>query len=967
MMKSKIFSRVLCILLPALCTAVRAEGQIFSLIQKNRNLSAEVTVKDAETVEPVSFASVYIVAPGDTVIVDFSLSDKEGKARLTQIPAGKYELKVEMMGYLPYRKIQEFRRWNQDLGEIALKPDHEYLRAATVTAAGRPITVRQDTIEFNASSFKVGQNAMLEDLLKRMPGMQIENGKVTFNGEAIEKITVGGKTFFFNNTSMALTNLPANIVSRIKVIDREKDKSKFSGIATDNDREKIMDVELKDQFKKGWFGQLSAGGGTTLAPKEENSLIDSRGALYSGSGIYSLYGEKDQLVLIGNACNAPADGIRGMSGRSGTSLPDSYSGIGGLPTVAQTGVNYTTDRLGDFESTVSANWKHSGKEARSRSFRTSFQQEGPDFATKADKGADGLQNLVNVEMELHKLHPEKYHLRVTPRLSWSGNHVEQRNRSEVSAAEEQVNSSLSEVNTDEDLFSSGLHVAAGVTDLGKKGRSLNLSLTGEYGFRNGDKTEFSETGAVREKQVRDLRYDLDDRDLRFNADLDYVEPFGERWKIQTALNCRMETERRSSEAVNRSDGSRNDRYSSSSSSRYRLGTLQLQAQYQRNHAYLQFGMEGKLSENVKQARSLGKDIRSGEGEWLLNWAPFVSLRYRKDQTRMNLYYSAYSNPVSGTDLLPVLNIADPMHISTGNVYLRPSESSYLRLNCAGSHKKTFSFVHLNLYGSWTKNRKVSAVWFDRSGVRYTVPVNAKRPDFNLGGFLSYNQPFGSSKQFSNNMFLRADINRNFSYQAERPVDGPDLEGFDYQKFMADFWGNDAGDRFYSGESGFKESLTRSLDWSLYEEFRYNADLLSLSAGGNASRRRSRYSLDEKANTATWSFRVFGDLTLRPGKGWEIGGDCGYRFYRGYAEGYGEPYCQCNLHLDKDIRSFTLSMKVFDLLNQTRNLTRTTTEEFVQDTYTNEFGRYCLLSLSWRFGKKNAAKNNMVNEALWKML
>ena len=122
-----------------------------------------------------------------------------------------------------------------------MKVNPEYLDVATVSAIGNPIVIKKDTIEFNASSFRVGENAMLEDLIKKMPGMEVSSdGSVTLNGEKIDKITVGGKTFFFNDPTAALRNLPAKIVEKIKVIDKTKDAAEASGIVTKDDKEKVM-------------------------------------------------------------------------------------------------------------------------------------------------------------------------------------------------------------------------------------------------------------------------------------------------------------------------------------------------------------------------------------------------------------------------------------------------------------------------------------------------------------------------------------------------------------------------------------------------------------------------------------------------------------------------------------------------------------------------------------------------------
>ena len=260
-------------------------------------------VVDSLTNEPVGFASVYVIPSKDTTITNFTLTDAKGEARLDDVPFGSYVFHVEMLGYKPFIKEKYFRQAGIDMGTIKLQVDEQFLEAAVVSDIGNPIVVKKDTVEFNASSFRVGANAMLKDLLKRMPGMEVtEDGTVKFNGEAIDRLTVGGRTFFFGDQSMALNNLPAAVVDKIRVIDRESEQTRASGIQ-DGSREKVLDVGLKKEYEKGWFGNVGLKGGTTVGSQTDDELRDDRGLLYSGNALVSAYGEKDQLTVIANAQN----------------------------------------------------------------------------------------------------------------------------------------------------------------------------------------------------------------------------------------------------------------------------------------------------------------------------------------------------------------------------------------------------------------------------------------------------------------------------------------------------------------------------------------------------------------------------------------------------------------------------------------------------------------------------------------
>ena len=513
-----------------LCSVLLAHGQVsinMDMIRNTRNVNVKMIVKDAETEEPVPFASVYLVPQGDTTIVEFGLTDKDGLLAFRQVPSGRYNLNIEMMGYQPYKKQHNFKNWQEDLGEILLDVNKEFLKSAHISAAGNPIRILKDTVEFNASSFRVGQNAMLEDLLKKMPGMEVDGGSVKLNGEKIDRITVGGKTFFFNNPTAALKNLPAQIIDKIKVIDREKDDAAFTGVSTKDDKEKIMDVLLKKEFQKGWFGNVSIGAGGTIVPDSQNEMIDNRGVLYNGSATVSSYNEKDQLVMIGNAYNA-MDGSASMlySSRGfGNAASSDYSSMSGLPTSAMAGANYNTQRIKGMETSASLDFKNSTKLGKKESFRTSMQQDGPDLNTNSSYNGSGHENEVGFNVEIKNGKRSKYHLDFHPNVSYSRSHADISNFSETASEGKKLNSNSTTSSSNASIFANGLDLSAGIRDLGKADRVLKVRFNYSYNDADGTKKELTRLESAGKKKV-DLTYDSDEKNLAMGGNITYVEPLG---------------------------------------------------------------------------------------------------------------------------------------------------------------------------------------------------------------------------------------------------------------------------------------------------------------------------------------------------------------------------------------------------------------------------------------------------------
>ena len=940
----------------------------YDMIERNANTNVKLTLKDSKTSKPVSWASVYLIPAGDTTITHFALSDDKGDVLLKEVPVGKYELNAEIIGYTPHKKTYTIKaHWEAyDLGIIKMEENAEFLEASTISAIGNPVTVKKDTIEFNASSFRVGENAMLEDLLKKMPGMEVaDDGTVTLNGEKIDKITVGGKTFFFNDPTAALKNLPAKIVDKIKVVDKTKDEAAGSAVVTKDDKEKVMDVELKEEYTEGWYGNAKLGGGSTLTPKNESSLIDDRGLLYNGNAMVTGYTEKDQVIFIGNAFNAIEPGADVAFYNNGNTTSD-FNSLGGLNSTAQAGVNYNTSRIKDMESTLSVNYKNNGKVDRKISSRTTFQPEGPDVLTDGSYDAAGSQNTVSASMEIKSKENDKYYLHIMPSVSYSSESVNSSNISASSSEGTEINSSeASAVSSGKGLNTVG-SVYFGLKELGKKGRSLYTGA--QYALNTSDKNshEMSVLNSLGQNSVKDLFYNTDMHNTSAGVSMTYSEPIGKKWAAEIGAQSRFYRNTNLRNATN-PDGTYNDYYSSSSDNRYISNRGALTFQYDNDTTTVHFGVMVDAVQNEVKAKSMGIETVTGKGEWLVNASPFVYYNYEKDGIDLGVYYTGMEGRPSATSMLPSLNISNPIQITAGNIYLKPQYTHHFQTILNTNNRETFAFFSTYLVGQMITRSTVQASWMDASGVRYAVPVNSQKPQTTGYLYLSYSRPITKDRQLTFQLGTSANYTGGTSYQATKRMDGLDLQTFDYNTFMSEFWGDASGDRFYSGQSGFAESRTNTFIFGGDLKLKYSIEKLDANMTYGFSNRISRYSLDPTANLNNWTHNVNADILYRPGKDWEISTDLSYRFYRGYTNGFGLPEWRWNMSVSKSIKSVTLGLKVADILNQTRNMRRTVSAEYVEDTYSNILGRFFIFSVSFNFGKMNAKKNKNIEGAMWNML
>jgi hypothetical protein len=949
------------IFLSSFLSSLRLDAQFVVSSGMFGRTSFKVTaqVLDSLTREPVAFASVYLRHPNDTVITSFALTDTLGKAALKDVAKGEHLLCIEYLGYRPVHRKIYIRSRDYDAKVILMQPDEKVLKAASVSAVGNLVEMKGDTLIYNASLYMMMSNDKLSDLLKKMPGVEVgEDGTVKVNGKEVNRITVNGRTFFLGDNKAALDNLPAKVVDKVKVIDKESESAEFTGIK--GEKEKVMDVELKEEYKSGWFGNAQASGGTTAYDKDDNEFKEKKDALLSGSAMVSVYGKKNMLTSIasGNNFFAPGTGvvISGMQGDVPT-LP-----YDGMHSRWQVGTNLNSDEIKGFTTDVSVVYSSDNVDKRTRTGRTTFKEEG-DLSDISDETVSGDLDKFNVRLELRKKDRKKTSLYFRPYFSWYDYSTASTGNTGSRLGDEERNSSETYSFTGRRGVSTGGDLTAGVKKFGKDRRALTLDFGYSIGSYDGNAIEKSTTrfASSDETDVRDLTYDKDGGSGEINGTLNYVEPFGRNWALNASLSSNYSVRRSTDDAAN-ADGSANLYYSSVSDNCYFSNEGRLLAQYGKGRTNLQMGGEARLYKNENYARSYGLDTRTGVGEWQTTFSPFLNVRYFDDNNDMYLRLSSKTARPSSASMLPTFSIVNPTRITAGNIYLKPVTSE----SVSASYSATWGKVRFNgfLFGEYSSNSQVSAIWFDSNSVRYSVPVNTKKPSYNSS--LNVNAITTLAKKLRVSLTGRVSVNRSVGYQSVGTLDGIDLDSFNYTEFMAGFWGDTSGDRFYSGQSGFRESSTCTFRKNVTLNLGLSLENFSLTFLPSIDNTTSRYSLDSKANTNYWDTSLALSASYTSPHEFEFKSDLTYDILRGYGSSYDDAYADCSVTVGKNIKSFYVSLSVQDLFDSARSLRRVVQDDYVQNSYTNVLGRYVLLSLTWNFGKMDASKSSAARNAMWKM-
>ncbi len=962
----KIYAICLAVVAAAVLS-IRANAQIIisgDFFEKV-SYTIETQVVDSLSNEPLAYASVYLMPKKDTLITNFSLTDTLGTAVLKEVTRGEYYFHVELMGYLSYKKSM-YIRGDKNLGTIKLQIDRERLEAAKVSAVGEAIEFKQDTIIYNASSFRSLAGDNLSDLLKKMPGIEVgKDGDVKVNGKSVSKITVNGKTFFMGDNKAALDNLPATFVNKVKVTEKDSDQAEFTGIKT-GEKETEMDVELKDEYKKGFFGNLKVAGGTSIKGKEENEFVADRPVLLDASTMLSAYGEKNQVTTIANVKNVSADDVAMMIVSYGGASDNLSLGFDGVRSGWSVGSNMNSSGIKGMDTNVSVMFNHDKADSKSRSDRTTFMEAGDDLVDVQESEGSGTLDYLNVNFEMEKKDRKKYNFAFRPRFGYKNLNDFTNSTSVSSMGDQERNHSEAFSSSSMQQYEAGGYLSFGVKDLGRKRRSLNLGLSGTFQSTFGNSIDRSTvwfTGG-QGTQERDLLYDKDNVYYVISPTLSYVEPLGDYWSLNASFSSSFSTRKNLADAFN-ADGTANDYYTSIVNNRYTSFGGDLLAQYSKDKFTLYFGVNTDFIENRNFARSYGLDTETGKDDWQRNISPYLRLRWTKGKMNYSAMFNSSTSQPTASNIIPTFNIVNPTRLSLGNIYLKPSFGNWVNLSARGNLKNVR--LSLSAYGRINDNAQVSATWFDKNSIRYSIPVNSLRSQysFDVNGNLTI--PLNKKKTVSISYSPYVSMRRSMGYQAEGILDGIDVAAFEYSDFMASFWGDASGNRFYSGESGFRESVTNQYTISNYLELELNFERFSMSAEASSSNSRSTYSLDPKANTSTWRHSFSLDPEYTAPYEIAISADMSYTMLRGYGSGYDRNYVNLGLKIQKSFKEFSFALVGKDLFNSADSHRHTVGEDYVQDSYSLIMGRMVMLQFTWNFGKMNASQGLAARNATFNMM
>ena len=943
-----------------------------SVAMMAQNVNVTVKLEDASNGEPVGFATVSLTpSKGST---KYSLTDNDGKGTIEKVKAGTYTFKAEIMGYKTYEKTVEIDKEHIDLGTIKMELDQKVLDAAQVTATGNPIIIKKDTVEYNASSFKTTDTDMLINLLKKLPGIEVDDsGSITANGETITKITIDGKTFFLDDPQMASQNLPAKMIEKVKVVKKKSEQAEFTGIDDGND-ETIIDLTVQKSMMNGIFGNITGGVGHDI-PSENNDMNDWR---YTGNGMVGRFTDDTQLSVIANGNNGAGGmgftnmggnmmgqmmgGGRGMGGMGGGGF-----GGGGITTSWMGGVNGAYDLL-DNKMELSSNYMYSGSqtESESETHKETFISDSSTQIQDTEDSSFTFNNGHRVGVRLDHKFSDNTSILFQPQFNYSRGSY---NQSQI------FNTWLDE-QTDAGKLNEGFSTNYGLNSnwqangfllfrqrLGMPGRTLsvNMNWTLSNNHSDGYNQSYTKTFNGMDPRLVNQRVDQGSKTQNAGARLVYTEPLGGGFYLEgsyqynyslsnstkNVFNSNPEYEyniQKREIQYNSAFETLDAAYSNEILNRNINQSGGLAFMYQEGNVRAQLGASANPQRQYNETN--GKVYDSGT---IWNWSPRAMLFYDfNDNANIRLNYNGRSGQPSTSQLMPVLDNSNPLSQSLGNPYLKPYFNHNGRMELEYSNRETFFTARLNLQGGLNQNPIVNALWYDQDGRQYSFPVNG-RSTYNGSARIMINAPIAKSN-FSISNTSNISYSNSNSYQGNGQLDMSEYWNEGMTEFNYELFHNKHEDM--DKTSDFIANTTQTLNVMERLRLNYRSDDLEVTVNGGTRANKPWYSIksEDKPEVIKWNNSVGASVNWTIGyTGLQFTTDANYNWYVNYNNQPSRLIWNAGLSMPIIYNSATISLNAYDILGQRRMLSTSETQNYRSETTSRSIGRYVILSFTWRFG------------------
>lgn len=909
-----------------------------SFAQNSIKLSGKIT--DNETKLALESVTVYLSSVKDSTVIDYTITDKNGLFIFSAKPiTNPFFLKISYMGYKVYK--QEFKEIlnDKDFGTLPLVENAYALGEVVIKSEAPPIRIKKDTLEFNASSFKVRPDANVETLLKQLPGVEIDaDGKITVNGKEVNQVLVNGKPFFDKDGKIALQSLPSDIINKVQITDTKTKKEELTNqVASSNNAS--INLTIDEDKNKGFFGKFMAGAGTS--------------GRYESSALVNYFKNKRKISVLASSNNINSTGFSmdeifdNMKGGRNTSFYYSDNGSFGIGSMRfgggkgitrsnMVGLNYSDEWFKGMDPSGSYFFTNSNSNNINRSKQTVFLPTG-NFTTESNSEFNEEKNGHNFNFQFEYKIDSTASIVISPRFIKSDSKY--RNKSFEFSKDENdqlLNENTSQVfeESDKNNFNNLIEYNK---KFNKKGRYLSLSFENENNKEdlssiNKTNTVFyqgSDPDVVRD-QIRENR----NRKDTYTAEIEYAEPITDSLKIRMAANYSWQntTEDRDTYDFNSNSQSYSD-LNASLTNHFTsdIKTFKPKAGVSLNKKKYNINLSAGTSITQFDNEALYLNAKTALGKnYVLPFAEAqISYKFTKSKSLWTSYGYDINFPTA-SQILPVENLANPLNTYIGNADLDPNKSHRGYFSFRDYDFATRSGYSIYLGGNYYDNQVVSSTTFDENRKRRTTYEN-------ISGTYS--------------SFMGLNWNKTIKKDAHK------------FKFGVGLHANVGLSKGFTNDVLF-EANTVSLSPRANFSYEYG-ELLTINPTYNVSFNDTKYTnyLLSSASNVVHKFNI--QTTNYWPKNWVFGNDFGYTYNSNIADGFKQDFYLWNSSLAYSFydKKLTAKVKVYDLLNQNQSATRTITPEAIQDEENTVLKRYLMFSLTYKLekfaGKEKPSRGRMM--------
>ncbi len=892
-----------------------------------KNIAGKIITYEDNIAVPLPYASVQLLLKSDSSFIKGTTSNDDGIFNFTSIKENDYLILITSVGYQNlYQELKvTAKKNNYDLGETVMVENTITLAEASVVAQRREMTVKNDTVEYDANAYRLRENAVVEDMLKRLPGISIdEEGKIFVNGKEVKKVMVDGKDFFRSNPNLSIKNIPAHIMEKLQVIEDKSELSKLTGI-DDGEENLVINIGIQKDKKRGWLSSSNMGLGREPASSEENLMR------YSVNSFAARLYDETQLGLVVNGNNINGMTIGGSGSTTGSGKP-------GLNSSLSTGINFSSGverkspwvingdlSFGQNQSIVNRNSKRQYYLADSTSFQSDTLTQI--IHNREIRFSGKLENRSVKNWTFSFIPSASYGITTRTNDGFSVLQAGNEERDSVNA------NKYNNFSTSPELNLRGIFTVS--HQFNKKGRRLSVNLDSRYTSSTGNGETNARYYYFKRKNnkevIRDQQWNTGTTNFNNRLYLSYIEPLAKKHSLQFVYWIR--TDSRENLKNNFKPDSTGEYtildipYSKSVENLTLTQQLGISYRGVLSKVSYVFGVDFnpsriKSRSFIQNGSSTGSDstITYFPGLQTYNFAPVGYLIYNMGNGKnLRFDYRGRSTSPTVAQLDPSRDESSPTNIRIGNPDLLPKFTHWSRLRYNDNNRESQQSIMANIEGNYILNDIINFTDYDgETGIKTTSPVN-QSGSWNITGMFMYNRPLSTYFQINN--YTQSGIRNNIGFSTVNSSTGS-------QKTIA---------------------TTTTLNQDLGLTFKW--DILYMMAKIKYELSNTAYSTENILDKRISSLGGFLSAQLNLPKSWSLSSELNYRSFTGFSNEYNQQELLWNAEISKNFlknNSGTITLLFNDILQQQLNVTQLISSNFVEDRQFNTLKSFVMLAFSYKF-------------------